>query len=123
MPQMKHPKKRVAQQVVPAEVTVVIEADSRARAEEYGRIVLHCGLDLGKCVRVECAVRPLSRRKMPICIVLHVSASEVCRDKTVWCLSCRVACFCSPASVSVIVHAEGEFFDSPKVIRGKAKAG
>ncbi len=42
-------------------------------------------------------------------ITLHVSAEQAASQHPVWCLACRLACFCPNARVSIFVRAETKF--------------
>lgn len=47
-------------------------------------------------------------------ITLHLSAEEAAAQHPVWCLACRLACFCPNARVSVLIRAGTEFGTAPR---------
>ncbi len=46
---------------------------------------------------------------------LHLSAGQAISQHAIWCLACRLACFCPDAQVSVLVSAESAFVAASQV--------
>lgn len=71
---------------------------------EIARIV---GKDLGQPLDIECA--PLPKEAKHALITLHLPVSLASSHSHIWCLACRLACFCTDARVSVLIRAEEVF--------------
>ena len=84
-----------------------IRASKRALARELERIVGTCAQDVGLTV--------VTRARAPrdhageANITLHVPAEAAAQQHPVWCLACRLACFCADARVSVLVLSQSAF--------------
>lgn len=84
----------------PAAIACEIVASSRDQGVALAAIALVCARDLGQSLRV--------RRRQPASaaealVVLHLPAALAAAQHPVWCLACRLACFCPDARVSVHV--------------------
>ncbi|BET68268.1 hypothetical protein ASA1KI_31860 [Opitutales bacterium ASA1] len=64
-------------------------------------IVETCARDVGQ--RLAVRVLPVRSRQVACTITLEIPAPLVLEPHQVWCLACRVACFCPQARVSVLV--------------------
>lgn len=75
-----------------------------AAAADLAEIVRFCAREIGQ--PVELIAR--HARGEPA-VVLQLSAEQAAAQHPVWCLACRLACFCPNARVSVLVQAPGAF--------------
>jgi hypothetical protein len=69
-------------------------------------IALVCARDLGQALRVR---RRRTDTDAPALLVLHLPATLAAAQHPVWCLACRLACFCPDARVSVQVSCRETF--------------
>jgi hypothetical protein len=80
-----------------------IAAASNEAAAELQRIAQVCAKDVG--VEMTFSRGPRRKRSMPPVFTLKMSASLAASQHPVWCLACRLACFCPQARVSVLVQS------------------
>ncbi len=73
-------------------------------------IATTCSLDLRQALKI--TVNAASRSQKESVITLHLSAELAISQHPVWCLACRLACFCPTARISVLVHNEDAFADA-----------
>ncbi|HEY0946694.1 MAG TPA: hypothetical protein VGD81_15550 [Opitutaceae bacterium] len=85
-----------------------ILAGCRADARNLGAIAATCARDLKLPLRTRPAV---SAPSVTVTITLHLPADLAATQHPVWCLACRLACFCPHARVSVLV--QGATFPAP----------
>lgn len=83
-----------------------IVAPSRDQGVALSAIAHVCARDVGLSLRV--------RRRQPAAapealVVLHLPAALAAAQHPVWCLACRLACFCPDARVSVHVSCLDAF--------------
>lgn len=76
---------------------------ARAMAE----IAAACAKDVGQPIKLK-SRRGRNAAHEPM-LTLHLSAEVAASQHRVWCLACRLACFCPDARISVLVHGEGAF--------------
>lgn len=69
-------------------------------------IALVCARDLGQALRVR---RRRTDTGAQALLVLHLPATLAAAQHPVWCLACRLACFCPDARVSVQVSCHAAF--------------
>lgn len=88
---------------------VVCELRAPRKMIEAGlaEIVGACARDLGQPVEV-IAQRVSSIEKEAV-LTLHLSAKLATSQHQVWCLACRLACFCPDTRVSVLIHGQEIF--------------
>ena len=103
--------------VSPAALLCEIVAPSRARAADLAAIARVCARDLRQTIRV--------RRQPPVAgteslIVLHLPAALAAAQHPIWCLACRLACFCPDVRVSVQVSCHGAFDRRSRDFRASA---
>jgi len=91
-------------------ISCEISAHRRPLAVALARIVRTCAQDIGQKITVRTHTTPSDghRAKAPV-LTLHLSAELAAAQHPVWCLACRLACFCPAARVSVLVHGEDSF--------------
>lgn len=78
-----------------------------ALARALAEIAATCARDVGQPIKLKsCGVRAAAHEPM---LTLHLSAEVAASQHRVWCLACRLACFCPEARISVLVHGEGAF--------------
>ena len=89
--------------------TVVCEiiAPHAADAAALGAIARTCARDAGQPLAVEVVPRNASVREAVL--TLRVPAELAAGQHEVWCLACRLACFCPQARVSVLVLGADAF--------------
>ena len=88
-----------------------IHAPRSSQAAALAEIATVCARDVGQplvartlAIGVDC-VEPL--------LTLHLPVEMAEAQHRVWCLACRLACFCPSARVSVLVHGEAAFAPAP----------
>lgn len=90
--------------------SIALACDVRAARPETGaaiaEIVEVCARDVGQRVVVRTQVEQTSEAGV---ITLHLPAALAASQHPIWCLACRLACFCPTARVSVLVEAQAEF--------------
>jgi hypothetical protein len=95
-------------------VACAISANRLQLASEFARIVRACAQDLGQKISVRTSViTTRGRRRAEPVLTLHLPAELAAAQHPVWCLACRLACFCPTARVSVFVHGENAFRAAP----------
>lgn len=72
---------------------------------DLGHIVRFCVTELA--LPVEVVAREITRGE-PL-VTLQITAEQAVNQHPVWCLACRLACFCPDARVSVLIRAEAQF--------------
>jgi hypothetical protein len=81
------------------------------------RITRFCADEIGQSMEV--LTREISHGA-PL-ITLHLPAEQAASQHHVWCLACRLACFCPNARASVLVRAETQFAETPALRIGAAR--
>ncbi len=78
-----------------------------AQAGTLAEILQICATDLGQTITLEShAERSLSSGPV---VTLHLPAEVASSQNQVWCLACRLACFCPEARISVLISARDLF--------------
>jgi hypothetical protein len=98
-----------------------IYAPRAAQAAALAEIATVCARDVGQ---------PLVARTLAIgadclepSLTLHLPVDLAMAQHRVWCLACRLACFCPSARVSVLVRGEASFAPAaPRVSRRRLTA-
>lgn len=86
-------------------VTCEIRCAHPALAQALGQIAMACANDTGQ--PVDLRLLPLSTGKPVVTLSLPVELAAA--QHPVWCLACRLACFCPEARVSVLILGEKSF--------------
>ncbi len=84
-----------------------ILAPRAAQAAALAEIALALARDVGQPLEVERLSIGAPRRRTPpaeAVLTLHLPAELAASQHEVWCLACRLACFCPSARVSVLVQ-------------------
>jgi len=88
-----------------------IHASRSSQAAALAEIATFCARDVGQ---------PLIARTLAIgadcaepSLTLHLPVELAEAQHRVWCLACRLACFCPSARVSVLVRGENTFAPAP----------
>ncbi|OAM87789.1 hypothetical protein AW736_20660 [Termitidicoccus mucosus] len=91
-----------------ASITCEIQSSEGYHDADIENIAISCARDLQLPVVMEKApsLRQAPRQSL---ITLHVSAALAINEHRLWCLACRLACFCPDVRVSVLVHSETGF--------------
>jgi hypothetical protein len=84
-----------------------IRASRRSTAGDLSAIVHVCAEDLK--IRVETQKTVGGVRAKNSILTLHVPVELADQQSQVWCLACRLACFCPNSRVSVLIHSEQAF--------------
>jgi hypothetical protein len=87
----------------PAAIVCEIFAADAVRAAALAEIAAALGRDVGQPLLARTVV---GRRPPPAAaptLTLHLPAEFAASQHEVWCLACRLACFCPQARVSVLV--------------------
>jgi hypothetical protein len=89
-----------------------ISASPATRATTLAEIAAACALDVGQplAVKTQRVRRHPGRESI---LTLHLPASLAATQHPVWCLACRLACFCPNVRVSVLVECETAFAPAP----------
>lgn len=89
-------------------------ASRRAQAATFAAIARALALDVGQplAVRLRSPTRTVRPTAQPV-LTLHLPAALAATQNQVWCLACRLACFCPAARVSVLISGEGVFAPAP----------
>ncbi len=80
-----------------------IKARSDHEAHDLRRILYYCAVDSGTIITVQTLV--VSGLNMPE-MELSVLPEELVEYHSVWCLACRLSCFCPQVSVAVLIRSE-----------------
>ncbi len=84
-----------------------IRAGKRSLSLDLAEIAGECARDVGLPLVTD-ARTPRHFEGTPS-LVLHAPVDVAAEQHPVWCLACRLACFCPDARVSVMVHSETGF--------------
>jgi hypothetical protein len=88
----------------PRSIFCEIRAPGQAAAD-LAHIAEFCAKEIGLALEVtardERVAEPL--------VTLHSTAEQAASQHPIWCLVCRLACFCPQARVGVLVHAQDRF--------------
>lgn len=95
-----------------ARIVCEILAPDAILATALGRIADICAYDTGQ---------PVSLRTLPFsaaepAITLRLPVELAATQHPVWCLACRLACFCPEVRISVLILGENSFAPKPKRI-------
>lgn len=82
-----------------------IHAPDAATGSDLAHIATTCARETG--VAVVTRVLPAGGREQTL--TLHLPAELAASQHPVWCLACRLACFCPGARVSVLILGESAF--------------
>jgi len=104
---------------MPAPITCEIRAADRPTAGALAHIARTCAQDLRQPLRI--LPRTGGTPSAAPVLTLHLPAELAASQNPVWCLACRLACFCSNARVSVLVSATAEFA-RPRASRRRRRA-
>lgn len=87
-----------------------IRACEVAQAATFAEIANSLAIDVGQPIEVR-IVRLARAARLPreTTLTLHLPAALAATQSQVWCLACRLACFCPNARVSVLVQGEAAF--------------
>lgn len=86
-----------------------IHAPRAAEAGALAEIASALARDVGQALTVKTlAIGRQTTAKEPV-LTLHLPAELAASQHQVWCLACRLACFCPSARVSVLVRGEAAF--------------
>ena len=94
-------------------LTCEIHAPSETKGQTLARIVESCANELAQPVLVKQRRIPRNQRgSIPTHISLELPADIAASQHEAWCLSCRIACFCPDARVSVLVLGTAAFSEA-----------
>ena len=86
-----------------------IFAPNTATGSDLAHIATTCARETGVAV----VTRVLPARGREQTLTLHLPAELAASQHPVWCLACRLACFCPGARVSVLILGESAFAPPP----------
>lgn len=95
-----------------------IVAAHAALASGLAEIAAACAKDVGQSIALKQLVIG-SATTEPV-LTLHLPAEQAASQHQVWCLACRLACFCPNARVNVLVRGETAFREKPDRVRRRA---
>lgn len=84
-----------------------IYAPRTAQAGALAEIAATCARDAGQPLTVKTLV--IGRQAPEAVLTLHLPVELASTQHVVWCLACRLACFCPDARVSVLVRGMDSF--------------
>jgi len=87
-----------------------ILAPRAAQAAAFAEIAATCARDTGQPLQIEAL--PARRVAEPV-LTLHLPAALAAAQHPIWCLACRLACFCPDLRVSVLVEGSSHFAPPP----------
>ncbi len=90
---------------MPAQTLVCEIHATGSTSGDLERIARFCSDEIGQSMDV--LTRDISHGAPSI--TLHLPAEQAATQHPVWCLACRLACFCPNARVSVLLRAEAQF--------------
>jgi hypothetical protein len=99
----------------PASIRCEISARRPAQVGTLAEIARICADDLGQTLTIESG--PAIRPDAPTLVTLHLPAALASSQHEVWCLACRLACFCPDARISVMVSASHLFAPATSTAR------
>lgn len=100
-------------------VLLEICARSSAKVTAIAEVASTCARDVGQALRI--ARFPIRTQKESV-ITLHLPADKAASQHEVWCLACRLACFCPEARVCVLVQGQAAFADAGQVQTSRISA-
>lgn len=83
-------------------------------AAALAQVAAVCARDVGQPLAVTTRVRRAIRESL---VTLYLPAAIAATQRQIWCLACRLACFCPGTRVSVLV--QGEFALAPIASAGR----
>lgn len=83
-----------------------------ACAAAFAEIAVICARDLGQPLSVRTLHVGRGAPAQPT-LTLHLPAALAASQHQIWCLACRLACFCPDARVSVLVLGRDAFAAAP----------
>ncbi len=97
-----------------APIVCEIVAPAAAHAGVLAEVAAACARDVGQPLDVRTLdwSRPHTKN-LPATLTLHLPAALASSQHEVWCLACRLACFCPSARVSVLVLGADAFQAAP----------
>ena len=91
-------------------LTCEIHAPSATKGDALAQVVDTCANELAQPVLVKQRRIPRNHRgSIPTHISLELPADIAASQHEVWCLTCRIACFCPDVRVSVLVLGADSF--------------
>jgi hypothetical protein len=100
--------------VTPDIVCVIVAANPKV-AVQLAAITRVCAQDVGQPLVIKSQVKSANAST----VTLHLPAAVAIAQHAIWCLACRLACFCPDARVSVLVRAETTFARVPHARRSR----
>lgn len=87
-----------------------IHAPRSAQAAALAEIATVCARDVGQPLTVRALT--IGKASAEPVLTLHLPVELAVEQHRVWCLACRLACFCPTARVSVLVSGESAFLET-----------
>lgn len=92
-----------------ASILCEIHAQRASEAGALAEIAADLARDIGQPLAVKTlAIGRQSGHREPV-LTLHLPIELAASQHPIWCLACRLACFCPSARVSVLVRGEAAF--------------
>ena len=95
----------------PAAIVCEVTAPRAIEAGALAEIAATCARELGQPLVIKTVVTAQPRGER--LLTLHLPVEYAASQHAVWCLACRLACFCPSARVSVFVSADRAFAPPP----------
>ena len=90
-----------------------IHAPRAAQAAALAEIATVCARDVGQRLIVRTLAIGVDGGEPAL--TLHLPVELAIDQHRIWCLACRLACFCPNARVSVLVRGEAAFTPAPRI--------
>jgi hypothetical protein len=104
------------------EILCELHAPSARRSSGLVKIIAALGHDVGQLLRIKVLELRGGKAEQGASLTLHLPAELAASQHQVWCLACRLACFCPAVRVGVFVVGT-EFNSRSRARRGERRAG
>jgi len=94
-----------------------VRAPRAAQAAALAEIAVACARDVNQSLSVQTLALGGRPSSAPV-LTLHLPVGLASSQHRIWCLACRLACFCPQARISVLVT--GADFSAPAPARSRA---
>ena len=91
-------------------ISCEIFAPAAAHRSVLAEIAKACANDVGQPITIKrCQLQASRTRPQQPTVTLYLPAALAATQNQIWCLACRLACFCPSARVSVLILAVDAF--------------
>lgn len=97
----------------PQPLVCEIVAPAASSAAALAEVAVACAQELGQPLAVRSLHIGDTAFRQPL-LTLHLPAALAASQHRIWCLACRLACFCPEARVSILVLGRNAFVSASK---------